>query len=194
MKNLFADIHSSLESRLCRRRFLKAGALALGGCLLPGAVWGAVRGALPVERSLSLYNLHTGESLETVYWSRGQYDPGALADINTILRDHRTEETIPIDTGLLDFLHVLHRDMGSQGPLHIISGYRSPDTNTSLHAKNRGVARNSLHMYGKAVDIRMPGQNLSALRNMAISLKRGGVGYYPRSDFVHVDVGRVRHW
>lgn len=183
-----------LEYRLCRRSFLKAGALALGGCIIPRNVLGAAENIFSAERSLSLYNLHTGESLRTVYWFKGGYLAQALTDINRILRDYRTDETVPIDTGLIDLLHTIHCRMGSQEMLHVISGYRSPVTNGHLRGIGRGVAKNSLHMEGKAADIRLPDQSLSALRRAAVELKRGGVGYYPGSDFVHVDVGRVRYW
>ncbi len=179
---------------LCRRDFLKAGVLALAGCIFPGALYAAVRGPLGLERSLDLYNTHTGERLKTVYWSGGRHLPEALSDINRILRDHRTEEIRPMDTGLLDVLHAIHHGACSGEPLHIISGYRSPITNAQLRDHSGGVARNSLHMEAKAADIRLPGCNLSELRSIAMSLKAGGVGYYPGSDFIHVDVGRVRYW
>lgn len=182
------------EYRLCRRSLLKAGALALAGCLLPKAVLGAVQESFSPERSLSLYNLHTGESLRTVYWFNGQYLQDALSDIDNILRDHRTQEIMPIDTGLLDLLHTIHSTMNSKEMVHIISGYRSPVTNEHLRENSSGIAKNSLHMQGKAADIRLPDQCLSSLRRTAAALKLGGVGYYPDSDFVHVDVGRVRYW
>ncbi|HQI80053.1 MAG TPA: DUF882 domain-containing protein [Deltaproteobacteria bacterium] len=189
-----AHIHPEHGRGLCRRDFLKAGALALAGCLFPGALYAAVKGPLGLERSLDLYNTHTGERLKTVYWSGGRYLPEALSEINSILRDHRTEETRPMDTGLLDVLHAIHHGACSGEPLHIISGYRSPITNARLRDHSSGVARNSLHMEAKAADIRLPGCNLSELRSIAMSLKAGGVGYYPGSDFIHVDVGRVRYW
>ena len=194
MKKSHGNGHPVLDYRLCRRSFMKAGALALGGCIFPQTVLGAAESIFSAERSLFLYNLHTGESLKTVYWFNGGYLAEALDDINRILRDYRTDEITPIDTGLLDLLHMIHRRMGSQERLHIISGYRSPATNDHLRENSRGVARNSLHMEGKAADIRLPDQNLSALHQAAVALKCGGVGYYPGSDFVHVDVGRVRYW
>lgn len=188
------DDHPVLECRLCRRSFLKAGALVLGGCLFPQTVFSAVDGATAVERSLSLYNMHTGESLRAVYWFKGGYLAEALVDINKILRDYRTDEIAPIDTKLLDLIHTIHQRMGSRDMVHIISGYRSPATNERLRGNGRGVAKNSLHMEGKAADIRLPDQSLSELRRTAVSMQRGGVGYYPSSNFVHVDVGRVRYW
>lgn len=193
MKNFHGDDDHVVPYRLCRRNFLKSGALALGGCLLPQVLLGAV-GVGQKERSLSLYNMHTGESVKRVYWFKGRYLKEALAEINSNLRDHRTDEIMPIDTGLLDLLHTIHHRMGSRQMLHIISGYRSPVSNEHLRGKSKGVATNSLHMHGMAADIRLPDKSLSLLRKTAAALKRGGVGYYPKSDFVHVDVGRVRYW
>jgi uncharacterized protein YcbK (DUF882 family) len=177
-----------------RRRFLKLGLLATlpfmsAGLHLPEAF--AFEGR---KRILSLYNTHTGEALSTVYWESGEYLKPSLSNINYILRDYRTGEVISMDLNLLNLLHAIHLKVGTQEPFHIISGYRSPRTNAFLCAHNHGVAKNSLHMCGKAADIRLPGYELSYLRRVALSLRKGGVGYYPRSDFVHVDVGRVRCW
>lgn len=194
MKKPNAGIHPTLGYRLCRRGFLKAGMVALGGCIFPKGLLGAVQETRKPERYLSLYNLHTGEALKTAYWFKGEYLSGALSEINHILRDFRTGEVKPIDTGLLDLLHTIHDTLGSQEMLHIISGYRSPTTNDHLHEYSPGVAGHSLHVQGKAADIRLPGCSLSTLRQTAMSLKCGGVGYYPGSDFIHVDVGRVRYW
>jgi uncharacterized protein YcbK (DUF882 family) len=189
-----ANIHPEHGRGLCRRDFLKAGALALAGCFVPGTLCAAVRGLQVKERALDLYNTHTGEHLKAVYWSDGRYLSSALSDINHILRDHRTEEIHPMDMDLLDLLHTIHQGACSGEPLHIISGYRSPFTNARLREHSGGVARNSLHMQAKAADIRLPGCTLPELRSIAMSLKAGGVGYYPGSDFIHVDVGRVRYW
>jgi uncharacterized protein YcbK (DUF882 family) len=115
-------------------------------------------------------------------------------DINHILRDHRTGEIKPIDPDLLDLLHALRTRLGTQRPFHVISGYRSPCTNEQLRSRSRGVARKSMHLFGKAVDIRIPGHDLADLRQAALAEQAGGVGYYPRPGFVHVDVGRVRFW
>jgi uncharacterized protein YcbK (DUF882 family) len=149
---------------------------------------------LATERSLSLHNTHTGESLRVVYWVQGEYFPGALDDLNHILRDHRTGEIKPIDTQLLDLLHALSEKLCARNPFHIISGYRSQVTNDLLLRRGRGVDRNSLHIQGKAVDIHLPGCELPVLRETAIGLRGGGVGYYPRPNFVHVDIGPVRYW
>ena len=146
------------------------------------------------ERSLSFHNLHTNESLKTVYWQRGEYLGSSLADIDRVLRDHRTGEKHVMDRRLLDLLCELRLKLDTTEPLQIISGYRSPATNAMLHSQSEGVAPHSLHMDGMATDIRIPGRALALLRKTALSMNAGGVGYYPSSDFVHVDVGRVRSW
>ena len=133
----------------------------------------------------------------TAYCCGGEYQPEALKEINHILRDFRANEIKPIDPGLLDLLHELGGTLETDQPFHIISGYRSPHTNAMLRARggeHTGVASSSLHMVGKAIDIRVPGVKLDHLRGAARSLKLGGVGYYPSSNFVHVDTGRVRAW
>ncbi len=179
---------------LTRRAFLKTGMLALAGALCPQALMGSLCPMLPYEKALSFYNLHTGEKLETVYWSEGLYDLTALSDINQLLRDFRTGDVKPIDTGLLDLLHSLHNLMGSRGIFHVVSGYRSPETNAFLRKNDGGVAGRSLHMKGKAVDFSLPGCSLKTLHKAAVKLQGGGVGYYPALGFVHVDIGRVRYW
>lgn len=147
------------------------------------------------HRSLSLYNTHTGEHLRNiVYWEKGSYQHDSLQQINHLLRDHRTGETKAIDPNLLDLLHELHDRIPADTPFEIISGYRSPATNRQLQAHSRGVATKSLHMAGQAIDIRLRGYPLANLRKTATAMKRGGVGYYPRSNFVHIDTGRVRYW
>lgn len=169
--------------------------LALGGAALTFAMCRpAFAAPLPATRTLSFYNLHTGESLKTTYCVNGSCVPGALDEINHVLRDFRTGETHDIDTRLLDLLAAIRNKAETNKPFHVISGYRSPKTNNMLRQNSSGVAKRSLHMLGEAIDIRIPGRDLSWLRQTALGLKRGGVGYYPKSDFVHVDVGRVRQW
>ena len=146
-------------------------------------------------RALAFKHTQTGERLNVAYWDRDGYQAEALADINHILRDHRTDDVAPIDLGLLDLLHALRATMESPAPFEVISGYRSAKTNAMLRKKGSGgVAKKSLHMQGLAIDVRLPGRRLTDLRAAAISLQSGGVGYYPKSDFIHVDVGRVRQW
>ena len=173
-----------------RRSFLKACAgIAVG---LPGAAYAS--NFVPTERKLGFYNTHTGDRLAATYWAEGEYIHDSLKEINHVLRDHRTGDVYPINPDLLDFLYTLQLKLERNDPFSIISGYRSPKTNAMLNKTSSGVAKRSLHMQGKAIDIRLPGCELAYLRKAAMSLKSGGVGYYPSSDFVHVDIGRVRYW
>ncbi|MCP4329088.1 MAG: DUF882 domain-containing protein [Alphaproteobacteria bacterium] len=176
--------------RVNRRQLLVAGVAGLTALSPLGAAARIVGG----ERVLRFHNIHTGENLARVYWQNGQYLAGPLKEINHILRDWRAEDTIQMDVGVLDLLNDLRRLMDSNEPFHVISGYRSPKTNAKLRADSRGVAKKSLHMQGKAVDISLPGRDLRKLQKAAIGLQRGGVGYYGKSQFIHVDTGRVRFW
>jgi uncharacterized protein YcbK (DUF882 family) len=173
------------------RRTLLKGALGLVGA---AALTPFARAADVAPRSLSLFNLHTGESLKTTFFEGGAYVPDALSAMNRLLRDFRTGTVHPIAPGLLDLVATLSERLDTRETVHVISGYRSPQTNAALHARSNGVAAHSLHMDGMAMDIRIPGVQLAQLRDAALSLQRGGVGFYPDSDFVHVDVGRVRRW
>lgn len=145
-------------------------------------------------RSLSFKNLHTDERVSTEYWVDGWYNPDALAEIDHVLRDFRTGEAHPIDPRLLDLMHQIQTKLETDADFEVFSAYRSPKTNAALARRSRGVARKSLHMQGKAVDVRLPGRRLRYVRRAAKALRVGGVGYYPRSGFVHIDVGRVRYW
>ena len=145
-------------------------------------------------KNLSFYNLHTDEYLDVCYCRNGKYDQAALKKIDYILRDHRTGEIKAIDAQLLDLLHSISLKTGSSSPFHVISGYRSRATNSKLRKTRKGIASKSLHMCGKAIDIRLPGYSTRRLRDVAMAAKSGGVGYYRKADFVHVDVGRVRFW
>jgi uncharacterized protein YcbK (DUF882 family) len=145
-------------------------------------------------KRLFLHNLHTGETIRTDYWADGAYIPGALADARRALRDWRNGEQHQMDPRLFDLFHDLSAKLGADRPFQVICGYRSPETNAMLHARSSQVAAHSLHMDGKATDLRMEGIELADLRKAAKSLGRGGVGFYPVSDFVHVDTGRVRQW
>ena len=171
------------------RRRLLAGALGLAA---PSLIAGGASAAAP--RRLALLNLHTGERLAATYFEAGRYLPDALSAIDRVLRDHRTGAVHPIDPGLLDLVASLSETLAAQGTVQVISGYRSPASNAALNARSSGVATRSLHMKGMAMDIRVPGVDLGQVRKAALALGRGGVGYYPQSDFVHVDVGRVRQW
>ena len=153
-------------------------------------VWGQSE----TERTLSFFNTHTRERLTVTYKKGGTYIPEALAKISSILRDHRTGDIYPIDPKLMDFLYDLLTAVDNHGEVHVISGYRSPKTNKKLRGRGKGVAAGSLHMQGKALDFRLPGTDTAVLRDKARAMKRGGVGYYRKSDFVQIDTGRVRIW
>ena len=173
-----------------RRRFilhslqLAAGVALAGPCTCLASIG---------KRPLSFYHTHTGERFKLEYSCDGS-PPAALEELNHFLRDFRTGDVFPIDPALLDILNAIRQKSGSTGVIEIISGYRSPKTNKLLRSKSSGVAPKSLHMKGKALDIRLTDLNTKDLRNIAVSLRRGGVGYYAKSDFVHIDTGRVRTW
>ena len=164
----------------------------MAGLVVPSAGWASTLGQGP--RRAILHNLHTGDRFNDVYFENGRYVPDALAEAVRVMRDWRTGETHYIDPKLFDALHAINTRLETKRPFGIISGYRSPKTNAALHSKSSGVATRSLHMQGKAIDIRLPGRKLADVRDTALDMKRGGVGYYARSDFVHVDTGRVRRW
>jgi len=175
-----------------RRSLLKLGLGTAAATLFATPLDAAVR-AMP-ERALNLYNTHTGEWLKTVYWANGAYLPKSVAQVSRLLRDHRSGDVHAMDPRLLDMMAAVHRKFGNKGAIHIISGYRSPASNAMLASASDGVAHNSLHMAGKAVDIRIPGTGVRMVGKAAKSLKAGGVGTYPSSNFVHIDTGRVRTW
>ncbi len=182
-----------------RRHFLAClgGALTAASLAEPAAAsLGALQsGTAALEpRTLAFDNLHTGEKAKVEYWANGKYLPDALKQVNFILRDFRNGEIHRIDPKLLDLLNRLQANLGTAQPFEVISGYRSPQTNAMLHAEGHGTATHSLHMQGMAIDIRLADRNLADLHAAALQLRAGGVGYYPSSDFVHVDVGKVRYW
>ena len=172
-----------------RRKLLRCG-LGLAGAAMAGShAW-----ASPAARRVAFTNLHTGESLNATYWEAGAYVPDALQALNRVLRDHRTGEVHEIAPSLFDLVAALRERLETNAVVQVISGYRSPATNASLHARSDGVATHSLHMTGQATDLRIAGVDLGRLRDAAWNLQGGGVGFYPQSQFVHVDVGRVRRW
>ena len=178
-----------------RRSFFKLGAgLALGGvgCALTLPSHASIGSP---SKILSLDHTHTHEQIGLVYAVGDEYLLASLNRLNVFLRDHYSGDVGRIDPRLFDLLYQIRRQLGTQASFHIISGYRSPNTNERLRTtRGGGVAKRSLHMDGKALDIRLPGVPLSDLRDAALSLKLGGVGYYPRDQFVHIDTGRVRSW
>jgi uncharacterized protein YcbK (DUF882 family) len=168
------------------------GAAAMGAAA-PTLSWADTLSANEA-RVVAFDNLHTGESMEGVYWEEGDYVPDVLAAVNNLLRDHRTGDVYPINPGLLDLLTAVNTRTGTRARFQVISGYRSQKTNEMLHERSAEVAKKSLHTEGLAIDIRLPDVDLSRLHAAATSLGAGGVGYYPYSDFVHLDVGPVRTW
>lgn len=175
-----------------RRLLLRAGLSMVGGGMLAGLA-PAARAALP-ERRVALHNLHTGERVRTVYFAGGRYLEEGLREISRLLRDWRTDEVMRYDPAVLDIVDVLQRRLGTSGPLEVVCGYRSPATNAMLRRTSKGVAKNSLHMKGQAIDLRFPGVSLEQAHEAALALAAGGVGYYPASGFLHLDSGPVRSW
>jgi len=175
-----------------RRRVLAAGTVLLAAPML--ALPRRAHAGTPAIRSLAFHHTHTGESLALAYATGDRYLPVALARVNWLLRDFRTGDMRPIDPQLLDQLHAVAGLTGSKAPFEIISAYRSPATNDALQQRSRGVATRSLHLDGRAIDVRLADVELADLRDAALSLKQGGVGYYRESRFVHLDTGRVRRW
>ena len=183
------------ELRINRRTFIRFGVLAAAAAAFaPAHAVAAVSSGQGPKKNLSFFNTHTGESLEVCYCRNGSYPAPALNQIRHLLRDHRTGDTRAIDPRVLDILYRLSRRLHTAGPFHIVSGYRSPATNAALHRKSLKVASRSFHMRGMAIDFRLPDRRTSTVRTAALAIQAGGVGYYPESDFVHVDCGPVRSW
>lgn len=185
--------HQAPVTSLSRRAFLtRAGMAAVGAFLLPSA--DAFAKIFSKERKLSFHNLNTGEELTLLCSPQQYYDRRTLRRFNYFLRDHRTDSVHEMDPGLIDLLYAVFVFTGSRGTFQVISGYRSPETNRMLRKISHGVAEHSLHMEGKAIDIRMSDISTRTIQKAALALQQGGVGYYRRSDFVHLDTGRVRSW
>jgi uncharacterized protein YcbK (DUF882 family) len=182
----------SLAGAASRRRFLTGAAALATTTLIPNFAFAAK--AMPATRSLAFRSLHTGEEVAATYVRDGAFQPAALQTLNHVLRDWRSGEVWDMDPQLFDLLYALRRRLDSKAPFELISGYRSPKSNASLAANSSGVAKRSLHMQGKATDIRLPERDLLGLHKAALALQAGGVGLYSKSGFVHVDTGRVRHW
>lgn len=188
-----------IERTVSKRQFLKGGLLGVAGACVPAFIGSAQahsRLAIPDAGTFTIAfrNLHTGESFAGAYRVGDRYLPEAFAQINHVLRDYRTGEVFPIDPRTIDILCSVHYRMGASDPFQVLSGYRCPRTNAMLRATTEGVALNSLHLTGQATDIRLPGYNTAGIRDIGVKLGAGGVGYYPKSDFVHLDSGRVRQW
>lgn len=181
-----------------RRGFIKHGlafSAALGFWMPSLAEAREAASGAPVKgRSIKISNRHTQDAFSGEYWYDGKYIPGAFDEIKSVMRDYRTGEKFPIDPRLMDVLFVLQHRLKNPSAFSLFSGYRSPATNAMLRETTNGVARGSLHMQGQAIDINLPGTPLRTLEKAAINLKSGGVGFYPKSDFVHIDTGRARNW
>jgi len=196
MINGFFDTQTSDDALISQRRtFLKMGLAGVVGAMLPLV---SAKSLLAANNSaawnIHFRNAHTSESFSGVYRVGDKYLPDAFERLNYVLRDFRTNEVFPMDPHIIDILSIIDRKMDVSSPYEILSGYRSPKTNSMLGNSSRGVAKNSFHMYGQALDIRIPNYSTKKVRNIAKSIKAGGVGYYPRSNFVHIDTGKVRSW
>jgi len=186
-----------MDKNLSRRRFLGMGVATLGAVMIPSIAEASQFKTGIVgdgTRRLAFRNTHTGESFSGVYRVGNKYLPDAMKQINTVMRDFRTNEVHGMDPRVLDILNAVQRMTGRSTPFEIISGYRSPKTNNMLRGKSSGVAKKSLHMQGRAVDLRMEDFDTARLRDLAINLGAGGVGYYRKSNFVHLDSGDIRNW
>lgn len=196
MKEPTLEVFKSVDENkaLSRRRFLKGLACtSIMAFSSPKIVQAAFSG-FNSHKTLSFEHHHTGDSLRLTYFEKGRYIYGALEEVSYFLRDYHNDEVHSVDPALLDQLYDVKLLLGVNKPFHIVSGYRSPETNASLRRHSSGVARNSLHMQGKAVDIRIKGVSPRTIRDAALALQIGGVGYYPRSNFVHLDTGDIRTW
>ncbi len=188
------SLHAPHRGTLTRRTALRSLALGGAGALaLLAAPRPALAGAT-ASRRIVLHNTHTQESLAVEYCRDGGYCGPALAAVNHVLRDHRNGAEHPIDPALLDVLHSAATRCDRDPEFEVISGYRSPESNAAMHARSPGVAAKSLHMEGRAIDVRLVGCDLARLRDAGLALGLGGVGYYRGPQFVHLDTGRVRTW
>ena len=190
------DQYSMIKSpagQLTRRAFLnRAGIAAVGALLLPSAE--AIGKVFSMEREIALHNVHTDEEMTIVCCPEQQYDRRLIQRFSHFLRDHHSDEVRFMDPALIDLLYAVSAFTGSTGTIQILSGYRSQETNSWLRKMSHGVAEHSMHIEGKAVDIRMTDVGTRTIRQVGLALQQGGVGYYPRSNFVHLDTGRVRSW
>lgn len=183
------------STTLARRHFLRHTARLAAAAALPALASRAALASVPDVRGLALVHTHTHEKIDLVYASGERYVPEALGWLNRFLRDHYTGDIGVIDPQVFDLLHRVQQALGSKGAFEVISGYRCPATNSHLRqTRSGGVATKSLHMEGRAIDVRLPGVPLADLHQAALSLRAGGVGFYPREQFVHLDTGRVRNW
>ncbi|MFS1538173.1 MAG: YcbK family protein [Candidatus Phlomobacter fragariae] len=175
-----------------RRKWLGYGAIILGFSLLPNHAFAAL--TTPKAKILRFENLHTGESLKTEFFDGHYYNNSELTRLNHLFRDFRNNKIKTIDPKLFDQIYLLQMLMGINKPIQLVSGYRSVETNNALRRKSGGVAKNSYHTHGRAMDFYIKGIELSHIRKAGLKMRAGGVGYYPNSNFVHIDTGPVRRW
>jgi uncharacterized protein YcbK (DUF882 family) len=180
---------AGVDAGWSRRALLGGGAALAAATLLPEAGW-----CRSDERRVRFRHLHTDERLDVVYYSHGRYRPEVLLKIDHFMRDWRENQAIRIDHRVIDFIFEVQTRLGAFGECQVLCGYRTPATNAMLRRRSRGVAKRSFHMFGKAIDMNLPTASLWRVRQTALGLERGGVGYYPRSEFVHLDTGAVRTW
>ncbi len=179
-----------------RRQFLTHSGLASLSMACPSVFAAPSKLILPNEheRILKLHNLHTGERTQATYWYKGEYLVDGLAEIYFLMRDHRANKVAAIDLTLLDELHGIQQKLETQNEIYLVSGYRSPETNNALRQDHEGVAKRSFHTQGRALDFRIPGISNRYLHKATLAQSDGGVGYYRRSGFIHLDTGRKRQW
>jgi uncharacterized protein YcbK (DUF882 family) len=178
---------------IARRQFLVGTLGGMAACTGLARAPRAVASTLEAH-TLAFYHIHTAEKLKVTYREHGELVSGALEEVQHFLRDFRTEQVHEIDVGLLDQLHALYDEYDRRGNFEVISAYRSPRTNAALRHATTGVAEHSLHISGRAIDVRLTSAKTAALRDAAIAMKKGGVGYYAESNFVHIDTGAFRTW
>ncbi|MEM8580559.1 MAG: DUF882 domain-containing protein [Pseudomonadota bacterium] len=184
----------SASIRLSRRGILTAfAASAITAAPITANAFGFLRGAGDIRR-LSMHSGRTGERIDTIYWVEGDYIPEAMKEINTFMRDWRSDSVASIDRRTIDIMAAAHNLLDTDEPYLLLSGYRSPQTNAMLRSKSRGVARNSLHMKGQAADLRLGSRSVRQMAAAAAACRAGGVGSYSRSSFVHMDCGPIRTW
>jgi len=186
-----------MNDRWTRRRLIQTAIAGSAGLTLTGlalAEGEAVSETPQPERHLELHNTHTSETVSVIYRRGAEYNTRAVASLRNVMRDHRNGEIHDIDVALYDQLFDLAKAAGRDARFEIISGYRSPESNSKMAAASRGVAKKSLHLQGRAIDVRLHNCNCADLRDLALAAAKGGVGYYRRSDFVHIDTGRFRTW
>ena len=178
------SVHNLMMIRKLKQLLFFTGLFILSG----------TQGSTGDARALKFYHTHTGETLRVIYYADGQYVPGSMAELRIFLADWRNQKQKDVDPELMDVLWQVQQISGNDNTYEVISAYRSEETNTMLYNRSKSVAKNSQHVLGKAIDVRLRGLDLKQLRDTAHELRLGGVGYYPGSDFVHVDTGRVRYW